>query len=166
MKEIDKNPLPAILRKHEADILADWIAAQGTLGTRRDQAHEAENRATSKEFLGAMVAAMRDGSTTDTSAANWSHVRELLAEVSARRAMQGYSPAETATFVFSLKQPVFGRLRKELTDAGALGDAFWAATLLIDQLGLYTTEAYQKTREQVISRCRSSARSTAAARRW
>jgi rsbT co-antagonist protein RsbR len=152
MKETDKNPLAAILRKHEADILAEWIAEQAGRSSRRDASQEAEQKATSKEFLSAMVAAMGEGSATDTSAPNWSHVRELLSEISARRATQGYSPAETATFVFSLKQPVFKRLRKEITDAQALADAFWAATLLIDQLGLYTTEAYQKTREQVISR--------------
>jgi len=152
MKEIDKNPLAAVFRKHEAEILAEWTAEQAARGTRRDPAQEAELRSTSKEFLGALVAAIREGSASDTAAPNWAPVRELLGELSSRRATQGYSPAETATFVFSLKQPVFGRLRRELSDGQALGDALWQATLLIDSLGLYTTEAYQKTREQVIQR--------------
>ena len=55
-------------------------------------------------------------------------------------------------FVFSLKQPLFERLRKELRDADSLGEVMWDATLLIDKLGLFTTEAFQKSREQVISR--------------
>ena len=152
MKEIEKNPLIAVIRKHESDILADWLAEQASRATRRDQAQEAELRSASKEFLNAVVAAMREGGATDTGAPNWTAVRELLAELSSRRATQGYSPSETATFVFSLKQPVFTRLRKELTDAQSLAEAFWAATQLIDQLGLFTTEAYQKTREQVIQR--------------
>jgi rsbT co-antagonist protein RsbR len=76
----------------------------------------------------------------------------MLSELSAARARQGYSPSETATFVFSLKQPLFARLRGEINDAGALADAFWAATVLIDSLGLMTTEAFQKSREEVISR--------------
>jgi rsbT co-antagonist protein RsbR len=80
------------------------------------------------------------------------HAREILAAFSAARATQGYSPSETATFVFSLKQPVFNRLRAEIADAASLAEAFWAGTLLIDRLGLFTTEAYQKTREEVISR--------------
>jgi rsbT co-antagonist protein RsbR len=152
MKEIEKNPLVAVIRKYESDILADWLAEQASRATRRDQAQDAELRSISKDFLGGIVAAMREGSATDIGAPNWTSVRELLAELSSRRATQGYSPSETATFVFSLKQPVFMRLRKELTDAQSLAEAFWAATQLIDQLGLFTTEAYQKTREQVIQR--------------
>ena len=76
----------------------------------------------------------------------------------ARRAVpgprdQGSTPSETATFVFSLKQPLFARLRRELgRDAEALADEIWRATQLLDKLGLYTTEVYQKSREEVIHR--------------
>jgi rsbT co-antagonist protein RsbR len=65
---------------------------------------------------------------------------------------QGFSPSETATFVFSLKQPLFRRLRKELsTDADALADELWATTVLLDKLGLYTTEQYQTSRDKIIT---------------
>jgi rsbT co-antagonist protein RsbR len=85
--------------------------------------------------------------------AAWTPVREFLAAISGTRAIQGFSPVETATFVFSLKQPLFTRLRREIpNDAQALADELWAASTLIDRLGLYTTEMYQKSREQVISR--------------
>ena len=56
-------------------------------------------------------------------------------------------------FVFSLKQPVFGRLRQELSrDPAALAEETWAISTLIDQLGLHTVDLYQKGREEVISR--------------
>ncbi len=62
-------------------------------------------------------------------------------------------PAETATFVFSLKQPLFDRLRNEMkSDADALAEELWGASVLIDKLGLLTTEVYQKSREDVIAR--------------
>lgn len=65
----------------------------------------------------------------------------------------GFSPSETATFVFSLKKPLFTRLRREIAnDAQALADELWATTMLLDKLGLYTTEMFQKTREEVIAR--------------
>src|SRR4029077_18725138 len=48
--------------------------------------------------------------------------------------------------------PIFTELRKTLTDAGSLADETWSASLLLDSLGLYTTEIYQKTRESVINR--------------
>jgi rsbT co-antagonist protein RsbR len=56
-------------------------------------------------------------------------------------------------FIFSLKQPVFSRLRSELgRDAEALAEETWTASKLLDELGLFTTEVYQKSREEVIVR--------------
>jgi rsbT co-antagonist protein RsbR len=57
-----------------------------------------------------------------------------------------------ARCVFSLKQPVFSQLRASISDADGLAEAMWAATLLLDGLGLYTMEVYQKAREEVIAR--------------
>src|SRR5262249_53727104 len=83
----------------------------------------------------------------------WEAVREQLGEVSRDRSREGYSPSETATFVFSLKRPLFAVLRRELIrEPEALAQETWAATELLDKLGLYTTEVYQKSREEVIQR--------------
>jgi rsbT co-antagonist protein RsbR len=55
--------------------------------------------------------------------------------------------------VFSLKQPLFDRLRQEAgKDPDALGAELWSTTLLLDRLGLYTTEVHQKAREDTIGR--------------
>ena len=62
-------------------------------------------------------------------------------------------PPETATFVFSLKQPLFTRLRQAHgPDADGLADDIWQATVLLDTLGLYTAEMYQQRREAIIAR--------------
>jgi rsbT co-antagonist protein RsbR len=83
----------------------------------------------------------------------WQEVRDFLGSVSESRARQGFSPSETATFVFSLKEPIFVRLQRELgKDALALGAELWALTVLLDKLGLYTTEVFQKGRENLIQR--------------
>jgi rsbT co-antagonist protein RsbR len=79
-------------------------------------------------------------------------VRHHLGELSRSRALAGFSPTETATFVFSLKQPLFSRLRSEIRDPEALGEEMWNATVLLDKLGLLTTEVHQKSREEVIAR--------------
>jgi rsbT co-antagonist protein RsbR len=80
-------------------------------------------------------------------------VREQLRALSSERARQGFNPSETAMFVFSLKEPLFARLRQEIgMDATALADEVWAATVLLDRLGLFTTEVYQQSREEVIAR--------------
>ena len=151
MKDEQKDALLQIIRKHEADILADWQREQAQGQTRRGQANEAEGQAISRDFLAGTVQALQGG-TADVRSEAWSKVRDILSEMSSTRAQQGFSPVDTAMFVFSLKQPLFARLRKEIRDGDTLATVMWEAGLLIDKLGLFTTEAFQKSREQVISR--------------
>ena len=147
-----RSRLPELVRTHEAEILSDWIARQlESIATRRDLMNDAELRRQSHEFLAAFVKAAESG-TTDIHNSAWAPVVEILARISRSRAAQGFSPSETATFVFSLKEPVFRQLRTSVTDALTLADETWAATVVIDTLGLYTTEVYQKSREDIIGR--------------
>ena len=77
----------------------------------------------------------------------------MLGGLSRSRSLQGFSPSETATFVFSLKAPLFERIREEAgKDGGTLFEEVRRANDLLDRLGLYTTEVYQKSREEVILR--------------
>ena len=48
-----------------------------------------------------------DTAATDVSGPAWDGVREQLTELSRSRATRGFTPTETATFVFSLKEPLF-----------------------------------------------------------
>ncbi|HUN99147.1 MAG TPA: RsbRD N-terminal domain-containing protein, partial [Bradyrhizobium sp.] len=80
-------------------------------------------------------------------------LREFLGDISRSRAVQGFSPSETATFVFSLKQPLFDTINGDKgISPTQLAETTWTITRLLDQLGLYTFEAYQKGREEVIAR--------------
>jgi rsbT co-antagonist protein RsbR len=79
-------------------------------------------------------------------------LRDFLSDVSRSRALQGFSPRETAIFVFSLKQPLFNAMNRVKMTPAALAQALWAITLLLDELGLHTSEVYQKSREEVILR--------------
>jgi rsbT co-antagonist protein RsbR len=146
--------LPVILKQHESDLLAEWIAGQATVGGPKGQAKsDAELRAECRTFLNLFQQAAQRGNVSNIDAAEWKPVKDFLHEASAERARQGYSPVETAMFIFSLKQPLFQRLRQEFQgDGDALADEIWTATLLLDHLGLYTTEVYQKSRDEVIAR--------------
>jgi len=55
-------------------------------------------------------------------------------------------------FIFSLKQPLFARFQTTLPDTAALAREIWTASVLLDKLGLYTTEVYQKSRDEIILR--------------
>jgi len=135
------------LTAHRDDILSDWVAAQtGTRGI-----SSAEARRQSSEFLTLLERATAGGATSADDS-SFEPVRAFLGELSRARAVEGYSPSETATFVFSLKAPLFRRLRTSSANADDLADAVWSATELIDSLGLYTTEVHQRGREEVIHR--------------
>jgi rsbT co-antagonist protein RsbR len=144
--------LPEILRKYDKDLLAAWDAAQLNAATwRPDLITEHELHKQSRQFLRALHAAVQHGDLDDVTTPEWEEVREILADVSRSRARQGFSPSETATFIFSLKQPLFTVLRQELAQAPeVLAGEIWTTTTLLDTLGLYTTEIYQQNREDMI----------------
>jgi rsbT co-antagonist protein RsbR len=99
------------------------------------------------------VQALERGETEQLSGAAWSSVRDLLGDFSRARAVMGFTPSQTATFVFSLKEPLFALLRDEIKDdANKLADEMWTATMIVDKLGLYTTEVYQQSRDDIIKR--------------
>jgi rsbT co-antagonist protein RsbR len=95
---------------------------------------------------------MASGGGTDTRTGPWQQVRDLLQRISASRALQGFSPSETATFVLSLKFPLFELIRHDSKDAAELADEVWAITLMMDQLALFTTDVSLRTREDLIAR--------------
>ena len=144
-----------LIQKYEAEILQDWVQAQMTaVGSRPDLIQKAELQEQSRTLLQSLTQALRSGAdVADIKGAAWQDVRDFLGSVSEARALQGFSPSETATFVFSLKEPVFVRVQRELIkDAPAMAAELWAMTMLLDKLGLYTTEVYQKGREDLIKR--------------
>lgn len=141
-----------VLGKHDGAIVASWLELQTSNGKKISAAERQQISRQSREFMEAFTAAAKTGSV-DISGSEWSRVKEILTDLSANRAKSGYSPSETASFVFSLKQPLFDSLVAEYgKDAQSLSSALWQATRLLDSLGLLTTETYQRTREEVISR--------------
>ena len=97
--------------------------------------------------------ATQSGDINDTTGAHWKEVGAFLDELSRERVQQGFSSDQTAIFVFSLKKPLFARLRSEFgKDPEALAEETWIATELLDRMGLLTVRAFQKSREEVINR--------------
>ena len=145
--------LSGILATHEDSLVDQWISLQMAASSRRLNAAEEKQLATSsREFLSVLRAAAQSGNETDITKPEWSQAREFLTELSASRAKAGFTPAQTATFIYSLKEPLFDRLRQEVSDAKRLADEIWTATLMLDRLGVFTMEAYLKSREEVIAR--------------
>jgi rsbT co-antagonist protein RsbR len=143
--------LPELIRQHEKEILADWMKRQLAATTlRADLLKETDLHEQSRQFLGAVQAAAQHGDVREAAGEKWAGVRDLLGAISRSRAQQGFTPSETATFVFSLKEPLFALLRGQLKSADALADEMGTVSALLDQLGLYTVEVFLASREDLI----------------
>jgi rsbT co-antagonist protein RsbR len=147
------SALKDVLQQEDDVLLQAWIDQQVSApGYRTDRLNRTELGEQSRRFLGSLRDALASGDA-DVQGRGWQAAREFLADLSAARAEQGFSASETAIFVFSLKQALFDRFRARYADRpDVLATATWHASLLLDRLGLMTTEHYQRTREQVIVR--------------
>jgi len=154
MQKNTKSKVPEIIKKYEQELLNDWLKEQlGARTLRPDLLKEAELRRQSGEFLALIKVASTKADLTDLANPEWKPVLEFLAGLSRDRVAKGFTPSEAATFVFSFKQPLFTIMRTELgADLKEFSEEIWSATMLLDQLGLYITEIFQKTREEVIRR--------------
>jgi rsbT co-antagonist protein RsbR len=146
-----KVNISEILKNFDSALLDAWLAelkmSHGQTGMK-----EAELRRECTEFVDLIRVTAQSGSM-DIRSTSWAPVRDFLAQISRSKALAGATPTQTATFVFSLKRPIFERLRVEVgKDADLLADQTWAVTQIIDELGLFTTESFIKSREEVIGR--------------
>lgn len=145
--------LAKILNDNQAALLEDWLGGMLSRLVRRDKVAEADIRQHATRFIPLVVKAIEKGQTYDFDGAAFADVRGQLAEMSAARVRQGFSPTETATFIFALKEPLFAQLRSALAaDPAALAAELTDTGRLFDRMGLYTVEEYQKGRENVILR--------------
>jgi rsbT co-antagonist protein RsbR len=152
MRQTVHTIIPNLIEKHYQRLLDGWLACQKRDGIVGGQITEAQLAEQARSFLAELRRGVAGGHFGDISGPEWDSTRSLLDTVGTERAVQGFSPSETATFVFSLKEPLFELLREEIKDVEVLARETWIASLLIDKLGLYSVEVFQKGREEVIRR--------------
>jgi rsbT co-antagonist protein RsbR len=140
------SQIAAALESKEQQILTEWLGALRQVSALDSgRIKESELNTQAKAFYTQLHAAIRD-SGLDARARGYDNLKGFLGDISRSRAIKGFSPSETALFVFSLKRPLFGAL------SGDHVQAAWDINQLIDELGLYTIEVYQKSREEIIVR--------------
>jgi rsbT co-antagonist protein RsbR len=134
----------------QKEILSEWINQLLADEHRSKGVSDASLQSIAAEFLQLFRQAVRVGNLNDISSPEWEATKQMLADLSVSRAVQGSTPVETANFVLSLKQTLFNRLISRL-GAGALA-SIWSLSSLLDRMALYTTEVFQKSREAIIRR--------------
>lgn len=141
-----------VVSSNEDQIRTEWLREMSTSVRRSDLISEKELNDQSREVLTSIVQGMKSGDN-DVSNPAWGHAKELLEGISVSRAKQGFTPAETATFILSLKQAMFAAIQRDGgKGAETAFQTVWAATRLLDSLALITVNATITAREQMISR--------------
>ncbi len=147
------NDLAEIISQNADSIRQQWLAGMPKSVERADLISKAEAEEQSRAILDAIVTGVQASGASNIEAAGWDAARDLLKDISASRARQGFSPTEVAIFILSLKHPLFSAIRTKLANKQeALLETVWAATELLDRLALFTTEAFIATREELITR--------------
>src|SRR5262245_22578274 len=122
-----------VLQKDEGALLQSWVDNQVSSPTfRPDRTSRQELLDHSRRFRALLRDAVKGGDA-DIMSPSWLGVRQMLDELSVSRAQQGFSPSETATFVFSLKQPLFDRLQIVVGTGVEALTRLWPTNLLLDK---------------------------------
>jgi rsbT co-antagonist protein RsbR len=150
----ERVSISALLQKRRGQIQAEWMEQLGTASSSKSGVGAREElRRHADDFLRVFNAALDSGRIADINGAEWEDVRHFLDELSRQRVLAGFAPDETASFIFSLKKPLFEALKQELLgDPQRFADDAWNVTLLLDRLGLHTVKSAQREREAVINR--------------
>jgi rsbT co-antagonist protein RsbR len=146
--------LAKTISANESEVLSSWMGklrAMGADGGGRIK--EAELETQCKQVLAELRNILASENLSDIQATGFAGARGLLGDISRSRALQGFNPREIAVFILSLKEPLFELIQKEYAkDPAKAISGLWTLSVLIDQLGLYTIDVFQKTREEVIIR--------------
>ncbi|HAV72685.1 MAG TPA: polyvinylalcohol dehydrogenase [Stenotrophomonas sp.] len=143
-----------LIRSHQEPLLAAWagnLAGSSQAQDGRLSSRELETQV--REFWRLFLEAVSATDVSSIARVEWQDIRRFLEELSRERVLKGFNSSETASFIFSLKRPLFELIQQGYADDPAqLGNQLWALSELIDQLGLHTVSVFQKTREDVIQR--------------
>jgi rsbT co-antagonist protein RsbR len=147
------SELAEIISKNEDLIRTEWIRDMSKSVQRTDLISQTELDEQCRTLLNAVVSGVRVSGPSDLTGSGWNTARDFLQDLSASRARQGFSPSDVASFILSLKKPIFaavGRANSGNTDK--LFETIWVVTEMLDRLALITVEAFVATREELILR--------------
>lgn len=135
-------------------IRSGWIQElQRVSGNLAGRVSQADLMKRADEMSGLLVQALQSSGDNTVDTVDFTILDRFFDEFARDRVEQGFNSEETATFVFTLKRPLFERIQARTAgDAQAMAQLSWDATELVDRLGLRAVSAFQRMREAVIER--------------
>lgn len=151
MAALQNSTLDAMKNK-QTQLLSEWTKGLGESGaTRNLKEHDLQLQ--TSEFLQLVISGLENDNGTNIHSQGWEVTRQFLEKLSHSRALLGQDANQTASFIFSLKGPLFALLQDHYKDQPALlGEQLWEMSELLDAFGLHTIRTFQKSREAVIKR--------------
>jgi len=142
-----------MIKKKEKEILKDWLDKRLTnLNLRLDLINSDDLKKESKNFLEELIGAISIGKIDDINAPHFKLIVKELQNISRRRALLGFTPSETAGYIFSLKETLLEFIQKEYKDhPDIVNREITGVNKLLDRLGMITFETYISGREDLIS---------------
>jgi rsbT co-antagonist protein RsbR len=140
-----------VIKANETAILSGWLSEMATSTRRADLMSDAEVKQQATELLRLFTDASQTSSDVQSKA--FASTKEFLNEVAKSRMELGFTPAETALFVLSMKQPVFNALRDAMkANPSELITEIWSAGDLLDKLAMLTVSSAIAFKELTIHR--------------
>jgi RsbT co-antagonist protein rsbRD N-terminal domain len=103
----------SVVAERRDEFLNEWVGLLKVAGALNSgQISESELRTDCRDFLASLMVGMA-GAGSDAGASDYTRTEEILADLSRSRALQGFTPTETASFVFSLKEPLFNFISRK-----------------------------------------------------
>lgn len=143
-----------LLKKKKKQIVTTWMKAQlGDTGLRSDLMSNSDLRVQSEGLIDTFFRVVTDASLTAANAPELEPLISLLSDISMSRARQGYTPRETALYIFSLKDALLETIQAELIDdPQRLAREALKISKFVDGLGIVTFETFIQGREETILR--------------
>ncbi len=146
-----KDWFVALLSTNREAVLEEWVRNidDGHTARTREMMSRGELRLQCAGIIDNLTLFARSG-VRDVSHSGSSELVDQLREISTSRAVQGFTPSDTASFVFSLKDAILPYLQSAESDAVRLVARVIEVNKLIDSMGILTFETYAATRESLI----------------
>jgi len=148
-----RKTVAEVMTAREKEILEGWLDKIWTLpGSRTPELMTKEElREQTRELLKKLTIAFAAEEYEDIERPEFADSVAMLRDISDSRAKQGFTPSETAAFIFSFKSSLLTYLQDEFAeDPELLNNEIIKMNMVIDALGMITFETFSKTREEII----------------